>query len=105
MSAPFLRTFLINYHRRLVMAALCLPYFHTWCGRSANLECMSEMSCTRLAGNTGRKKSPFWHHRTTLSQLRHVSTIEKQELIRRWDSERELFLQHRTCRSQRLRPL
>jgi len=21
----------------------CLPYFHTWCGLSANLECMSEM--------------------------------------------------------------
>jgi len=28
---------------------------------------MSEMCCTRLAENTGRKKSPFWHHRTTLS--------------------------------------
>ena len=25
------------------------------------------MCCTRLTGNTGRKKSPFWHHRTTLS--------------------------------------
>ena len=25
------------------------------------------MCCTRLAENTGRKKSPFWHHRTTLS--------------------------------------
>jgi len=24
------------------------------------------MCCTRLAGNTGRKKSPFWHHRTNL---------------------------------------
>jgi len=23
--------------------------------------------CCRLAGNTLRKKSPFWHHRTTLS--------------------------------------
>jgi len=45
----------------------CLPYFHTWCGPSANLECRSEMCCTRLAGNTGRKKSPFWHHCTTLS--------------------------------------
>jgi len=36
---------------------------------SANLECMSEMCCTRLAGNTGRKNrqnSPSWHHRTTL---------------------------------------
>jgi len=40
---------------------------HIWCGLSANVECMSEMCCTRLAENTGRKKSPFWHHRTTLS--------------------------------------
>jgi len=34
---------------------------------SANLECRSEMCCTRLAKNIGCKKSPFWHHRTTLS--------------------------------------
>ena len=45
----------------------CLPYFHTWCGPSSNLECRSEICCMRLAGNTGRKKSPFWHHRTNLS--------------------------------------
>ena len=42
-------------------------YFHTWCGLSANLECMPEMCCTRLAENTGRKKSPSRHHRTTSS--------------------------------------
>ena len=36
----------------------CLTYFDTWCSLSANLECMSEMCCTRLAENTGRKKSP-----------------------------------------------
>jgi len=34
---------------------------------SANLECRSEMYCTRLAGNAGRKRSPSGHHRTTLS--------------------------------------
>ena len=45
----------------------CLPYFGTWCGLSANLECWSEMRCTRLTENTGRKKSPSRHHRTTLS--------------------------------------
>jgi len=49
----------------------CLPYLHTWCGLSANLQCMSETCCTRLAGNTGRKndakKSPSGHHPTTLS--------------------------------------
>jgi len=44
----------------------CRPYFRTWCGPSANLECMSEMRCTRIAEITGRKKSPFWHHRTNL---------------------------------------
>jgi len=42
-------------------------WMSTWCGLSANLECMSEMCGTRLAANTGRKKSSFWHHRTTLS--------------------------------------
>jgi len=45
----------------------CLPYFHTWCGLSANLGCRSEMCCTQLAGNAGPKKSPSGYHRTTLS--------------------------------------
>ena len=49
----------------------CLPYFHTWCGLSANLRCRSETCCTRLAGNACTqkiaKKSPSAHHRTTLS--------------------------------------
>jgi len=45
----------------------CLPYFYTWCGPIANLECRSEMCCARLAGNAGPKKSPSGHHRTTLS--------------------------------------
>ena len=35
----------------------CLPYFHTWCGLSANFRCRSETCCTGLAANTGRKKS------------------------------------------------
>jgi len=38
----------------------------------------------RLAEDTGRKKSLFWHHRTICravsSQLRHVSTIGKNLL-------------------------
>jgi len=58
-----------------------VPYFHTWCGPSVNLECRSEMFCTRLAGNTGRKKSPFWHHRTTLSgYIFGIKTIGKNLL-------------------------
>ena len=39
----------------------------TWCGLSANLGCMSEMCCTWLAKNAGRKQSPSGHHHTTLS--------------------------------------
>jgi len=42
----------------------CLPYFHTWCGLSADLECRSETCSLK---NTGRKKSPSVHHPTTLS--------------------------------------
>jgi len=49
----------------------CLPYFHTWCGLSANLGCRSETCCTLLAENTVckeiAKNSPSAHHRTTLS--------------------------------------
>ena len=51
----------------------------------ANLECRSEMCCIWLAGNSGPKKSPSGHHRTTLSgssQLRHVWTIGKKVLNR-----------------------
>jgi len=66
----------------------CLPYFHTWCGLSANLGCRSETCCTRLAGNAGRKKSPKNRHLGTIVQLcraiswqlRYVSTIGKRLL-------------------------
>ena len=43
---------------------------HNDVGLSANSTCRSEMCCTRLAENTGRKKSPnspSGYHRTTLS--------------------------------------
>jgi len=64
----------------------CLLYFYTWCGLSANLGCMSETCCTRLAENTGRKKVAKNRHLGTIaqvcraisSQLRHVSTIGKK---------------------------
>jgi len=41
----------------------CLPYFYTWCGPSANLECRSKIYCTQLAGNAGpknRQKFVIW---------------------------------------------
>jgi len=58
--------------------------FHTWCGHSANLECRSEMCCTRLAGNSGRKHRHFGTIaqpcRAIPSELTHVSTIGKNML-------------------------
>jgi len=57
--------FFLAYSQRLQIGYL--PYFYTWCGPRLNLECRSEMCCTRLAANAGPKKSPSGHHRTTLS--------------------------------------
>jgi len=65
-----------------------LPHFHTWCGLSVNLECISEMCCTRLAENTERKNDAKNRHMRTIapicraisSQLRHLSTIGKKLL-------------------------
>jgi len=67
---------------------LDVHHFYTWCGPSANLECRSEMCCTRLAGNARPKKSPKIRHLGTIaqlcraisSQLRHLSTIGKKLL-------------------------
>ena len=64
----FLSSLFLAYSQRSEIG--CRSYFHTWCGLSANLECRSEVCCTRIARNTGRKndaKSPSAHHRTTLS--------------------------------------
>jgi len=65
----FLSFFYLSFFPRLISAvadrmSTILPHM-VW--PSANLECRCEICCKRLAGNTGRKKSPFWHHRTTLS--------------------------------------
>jgi len=57
---------------------------------SANLECMSQMCCTRLAENTGRKNRHFGTIarlcRAISLQLRHVSTIGKNLLSRNMSS-------------------
>jgi len=49
-----------------------------------------------------------WSRSALCNLIKHIdrtATLIGQELIRRWDSERELFLQDRTCRGQCLRPL
>ena len=82
-------SFFLSFFPRLISAVgdwMCLPYFHTWCGLSANLGCRSETCYTRLPENTGSKKSPKNRHRRTIVQLcraislqlRHVSTIQKK---------------------------
>jgi len=65
-----------------------LPYLHTWCDLTANLECRSETCCTRIAEYPGRKYSQKNRHLCTIaqlcralsSQLTHVSTIGKKNL-------------------------
>ena len=70
LSCGFFFLLLLLFPRLIsAVAGWILPYFHTWCGLSANLRCRSETCCTRLAENTGRKKVAKianWHHRTTL---------------------------------------
>ena len=64
----------------------CLPYFHTWRGLRANLECRSETCCTRLAGNAGPKKSPTNRHLGTIANfvglyLRNQGTHRQSEKL------------------------
>jgi len=80
----FLLSFFLPYSQPSQIA--CLPYFHTWCGISANLECRSEMCCTRLGENIGCKNYAKNPHLRTIaqlcraisSQMRCVSTIRKK---------------------------
>jgi len=103
LSSIFFFSFLAHSQRPQIG---CLPYFHTWCGLSANLECRSEMCCTRLAGNTGRKmmqKTASAHHHATLlsyicSQLRHVSTIGKKLV-------KQQYIPHMSLQYGELRPI
>jgi len=72
---------------------------------SANLECKYEMCCMRLTENAERKKSPKIRHLGTVaqlcraisSQLRHVSTIEKNI--------KQQYLLHISSQSGELGPL
>jgi len=64
----FLLSFFLAYSQPSHIG--CLPYFHTMCGLSANLECRSEVSCTRLTEKYRMqniaKNLPPGHHCTTL---------------------------------------
>ena len=49
----------------------CIPYFHTWCGLTANLKRRSETCCTRgslkIQDAKNRQKSASGQHGTSLS--------------------------------------
>jgi len=57
----------------------CLPYFHTWCGLSANSGCRSEVCSTRLAEKYRTQKiaknSPSGNHRINLSGYIFASKV------------------------------
>ena len=83
---------------------LDLPYFHTWCGPSANLECRCEMCSTRLAENAGpkmAKKSPSGHHRTTLSGCIFAT---KARIDNREKLVKQQYLLHLSSQYGKLRP-
>jgi len=84
--SSFFLLFFLAYSQRSQIG--CLPYFRTWRGLSANLECRSEACCTTLAGNAGLKNrqkfaicAPSQNIcRAISSQLRHVSVTGKNLL-------------------------
>ena len=51
----FISFLLLFFSPNLSGRRLDVYHTSTQCGLSANLECWSEMCCTQLAGNTGRK--------------------------------------------------
>jgi len=86
-ACSFFLLFFLAYSQRSEI--WCLPYFHTCCRRSENLECRSEnvLHAARLKYGTQklRKKSPSAHHRTTLSgissQLRHLLSRQSEIML------------------------
>ena len=85
---------------------ICLPYFYTWCGLSANLECRSEMCCMRLAESTEGKKLPkkfaTWapsHNFVGLDLRNCKACIDNRKHVK------QQYLLHMTPRYGELRPI
>ena len=110
MHSPKLHNTYCNFQRkfaRLIAAKLrCKncgdkgPY--NYCTRALHLQQPCKLSVKRTP-RTELNTHNFCQRDIILFHA--YNWYEIQELIRRRDSERELFLQHRTCRGQRLRPL
>jgi len=56
----------------------CVPYFHTWCSLSANLECPARGALKIEDAQVRRLRIIAQRCRVITSQLWHVSTIEKK---------------------------
>jgi len=73
----------------------------------ANVECRSEVCCTRLAGNAGpkniAKNSPSGHHRTTLSGY-IFATEARRPIDNRKKIVKQQYLPHMSSQYGELRP-
>ena len=104
LSSIYLVSFFLAWSQRPHIG--CLPYFDTWCGPSANLECRCrcETCCVRLAENAGPKKSTkigYGHHRTTLSG--YISAT-KAHIDNRKKIFKQQYLLHMSSQYGELRP-
>jgi len=82
-------SFFFFFFSSLNLSGRRLDVYHTWYGLSANLECRSEMCCTRLAENTGCKKKRYLDTiaqlcRAISSQLTHIPNTDnrKKKLVK-----------------------
>jgi len=74
-------------------------------GLSANLECMSEMCCTRLAENTARKNDAKNRHLVTIAQLcRAISSQLRQYRQSEKTLVKQQYLLHMSLQYGELRP-
>jgi len=107
LPCDFFSSICLSFFPRLISAAadwmstilvhMAWPY--------ANLECRSELCCSRLAANTGRKKVAKNRHLGTIAQLRraissqqrHISTIGKKLV-------KQQYLLHMSLQYGELRP-
>ena len=97
--------FLSSFFSLYILSGCRLDVYHTWCGLSANLECMSEMCCMRLAEIQDAKNSPKIRHLRSIAQIcraislqwRHILTIGKKLV-------KPKYIQHMSSQNDKLRP-
>ena len=100
----FVSFFLSFFYSSPNLSGRRLDVYHTWCGLSANLECTSEMCCTRLAEIQDakcRQKSPSGHHRTSF--LGCIFAI-KARIDNREKSIKQQYLSHMSSQYGELGP-